>query len=520
VGVFAVAGLLAAALGPVGAQASPPGAVLPFDFNGDGYAELVVGGPGEAIGARREAGAVNVLRGSPSGPTARGDQLWYQSARGVAGRSETFDQFGSAVASGDFDRDGFADLVIGVPGEAVGTPRRAGAVQVFYGSAAGLTTARDRLWFPGLGGVPGDQATSGGFGSALAVVDFDGDGYADVAIGAPGTVVSGIRESGQVVILRGSAAGLTAGGAQVWDQTSPGVDSEPEDQGENWSGEGFGSVLAAGDLDADGRSDLAIGVPFEDRGLGAVQVLLGSTGGLTAVGAQYLIGEAFDPSEPVAMEGFGGVLALGDFNADGRADLAAGRGDALLSGNPKSGGRVSVVYSAPGGVLRPDTAQDWNLEAHFPNTDQAWAWFGRALAPGDFTGDGIADLAVGASASGVTGLAQDGAVYLLHGSASGLTETPLVLTQDTPGVRGVQESMDAFGMEQLGAARLSGGSTDWLLVGAPCEKLGRKTCAGAVTVVPGSPTGVNPAGSSMWTQARAGVRGIAERSDRFGVVSG
>ena len=75
-GVFAVAGLVASVLAPVGAQASPPGSVLPFDFNGDGYAELVVGGPGEAIGARREAGAVNVLRGSPSGPTARGDQMW------------------------------------------------------------------------------------------------------------------------------------------------------------------------------------------------------------------------------------------------------------------------------------------------------------------------------------------------------------------------------------------------------------------------------------------------------------
>ena len=519
-GMFAVAGLLAAGLAPVGAQASPPGSVLPFDFNGDGYAELVVGVPGEAIGVRQDAGAVNVLRGSQSGPTARGDQLWYQSVRGVAGRSERFDLFGSAVASGDFDRDGFADLVIGVPGEAVGTPRRAGAVQVIYGSATGLTTARDRLWFPGLGGVPGDQATSGGFGSALAVGDFDGDGYPDVAIGAPGTTVRGIWGSGQVVILRGSAAGLTAVGAQVWDQASPGVDSEPEDPGENWSGEGFGSVLAAGDLDADGRPDLAVGVPFEDRGLGAVQVLLGSTSGLTAVGAQYLIGEAFDPAEPVAREGFGGVLALADFNGDGRADLAVGRPNAALGGAAKSGGRVSVIYSQPGGVLRPETAQDWNLEAHFPNTDQAWAWFGQALGPGDFTGDGIADLAVGASASGVAGLEQDGAVYLVLGSPTGLTETLLVLTQETPGVPGVQESLDAFGMEQLAAARLSGGSTDWLLVGAPCEALGRKTCAGAVTVVPGSATGVNPAGSSMWTQARAGVRGIAERFDRFGVVSG
>ena len=185
VGMVTVVGLLAAALGPVGAQASPPGSVLPFDFNRDGYAELVVGVTGEAIGARRVAGAVNVLRGSPSGPTARGDQMWYQSVRGVAGRSERFDQFGSAVASGDFDRDGFADLVIGVPGESVASPedgRGAGDVRQ---PRRGLTAARDRLWYRGLGGAPGVLSRLR-VRLSLAVADFDGDGYDDVAIGAPG----------------------------------------------------------------------------------------------------------------------------------------------------------------------------------------------------------------------------------------------------------------------------------------------------------------------------------------------
>ena len=178
------------------------------------------------------------------------------------------------------------------------------------------------------------------------------------------------------------------------------------------------------------------------------------------------------------------------------------------------------MYAQPGGVFDPATAQDWNLEAHFANTDASWAWFGWSVASGDFTGDGIADLAIGASASGVAGLEQDGAVYLLLGSSTGLIETSVVLTQDTPGVPGVQESLDAFGMEEIAAARLGGGSRDWLVVGAPCEKLGRRTCAGAVTVVPGSATGFDTAGSSQWTQAKPGVRGIAERFDVFGTVTG
>ena len=523
-GLGGVAGVVVAALiaslVSSGAGASPPGAVLPFDFDGDGYAELVVGAPGEAIGSRQAAGSVNILRGSTVGPTAKRDQLWYQAVRGVAGSSQRNDEFGKAIASGDFDRDGFADLVVGVPGEMMSASRHVGgAIQVFYGSPGGLTASRDRLWYRGGDGVPG-APTGYGFGEALAVGDFDADGFDDVAVGIPGAVLGGVVEAGQVIILRGAAGGLTAAGSQAWDQTVPGIPSEPEDLGENWGGESFGLELAAGDVNGDGRDDLAIGAPFEDRGVGAVHVVLGGMGGLTADGNQYLTGDQLDPGTPAAMDGFGRALVLADLNADGRADLVAGRTEAELGNGAKSGGRVSVMYAPPGGVFDPATAQDWNLEAHFANTDASWAWFGWSVASGDFTGDGIADLAIGASASGVAGLEQDGAVYLLLGSPGGLIETSVVLTQDTPGVPGLQESLDAFGMEEIAAARLGGGSRDWLVIGAPCEKLGRRTCAGAVTVVPGSATGLDTAGSSQWTQARPGVRGIAERFDVFGTVTG
>lgn len=83
-----------------------------------------------------DAGAVQVILGSAIGPTTAGDQVWHQNRPGVRGVAERDDRFGAALASGDFDSDGFADLAIGVPGESI-RGRRAGAVHVLYGSPRG-----------------------------------------------------------------------------------------------------------------------------------------------------------------------------------------------------------------------------------------------------------------------------------------------------------------------------------------------------------------------------------------------
>src|SRR5919197_316629 len=146
---------------------SPPAVAAPrlTDFNGDGFADLAVGVPREDVGAVVDAGAVQVLYGSPSGLT-RIDQFWTQDATG-SDPAEAGDEFGSAVATGDFNGDGFTDLAVGVPLEDVGATLDAGAVNVLYGSPTGLTATGDQFWTQDSTGVADSAEAGDEFGLSL-----------------------------------------------------------------------------------------------------------------------------------------------------------------------------------------------------------------------------------------------------------------------------------------------------------------------------------------------------------------
>ena len=233
-----------------------------------------------------DAGAVNVLYGSASGLTATGDEIWTQDSTGIEDTAEANDNFGYALKAGDFNRDGRADLAVGVPYESVGALVEAGAVNVLYGAAGGLTSANDELWHQGIAGVEGGAEAGDWFGWRLTAGDFNGDGRADLAVGVPHEDVGAIANAGAVNVLYGAASGLTATGDQIWDQDSSGIQETAEANDE------FGRALAAGDFDGDGYADMAVGVPYEDigspaiDGAGAVQVLYGSAAGLGSVGDQ------------------------------------------------------------------------------------------------------------------------------------------------------------------------------------------------------------------------------------------
>jgi hypothetical protein len=376
------------------------------DFNGDGFADLAVGVPGETVGNADTAGAVNVIYGSRVGLSAAGNQIWTQGADGVdslqtRGVAEAGDAFGWAVAAGDFNGDGFDDLAVGV-NERVGDKQGAGAVNVIYGSRTGLTVAGNQIWTQGAPGVASlqVQGVAGDwedFGDSLAVGDFNRDGQDDLAVGASGdgNFEPGSQSSqGVVHIIFGSPAGLTLTDNQIWSQSTAWILGVREHQDQ------FGYALATGDFNGDGYDDLAIGVPGERIGpgydMGAVNVLYGSAVGLSSGNNQIWTQDTAGIAG-VAEDGdrFGEALAAGDFDGDGLDDLAIGvPGESV--GGLNEAGAVNILYGIWGFGLVSVNSQIWTqASAGIEGIAEEGDGFGAALTVGDFNGDGVDDLAVG-----------------------------------------------------------------------------------------------------------------------------
>jgi hypothetical protein len=319
-------------------------AVAAGDFNNDGFADLAAGARSRRVGGADGAGSVGVLYGSSGGLTTAGGQLFTQ----VGGADEQGDQFGVALAAGDFDNDGFADLAAGASGENVSARSGAGAVSIIYGSASGLTTAGGQLFTQ----VGGAVETGDAFGSAVAAGDFDEDGFADLAVGAPGENVGGAISAGAVSVLYGSGSGRSTAGGRLFTQVAGTVEDFDL----------FGFALAGGDLDDDGFDDLVAGAPWERVGslfqAGTLSVIPGSAGGLTSAGG-FRVNQVGGTVE--ADDQFGADVGTGDFDNDGTADLAAGApaedvGSAFNAGAVSASGRL-FTQNSPG---VPGTAEDFD----------------------------------------------------------------------------------------------------------------------------------------------------------------
>ena len=354
-----------------------------------------------------------------------------------------------------------------------------------------------------LGGIAGVLGASW---SAPAPVtgDFNGDGFGDLALGAPGENLG----AGGVHVLRGSASGLTAAGSKYFTQNTTGIADSPERE------DLFGASLAVGDLTGDGIADLAVGAPGENGGAGAVHVLKGSASGLTAAGSQYFSQATSGIfGDPVASDHFGASLAIGDFGGSSHGDLAIGVPDDDAGALADTGGVHVLPGSAAG--LTATGSQYWNQDsAGITDAAEAGDRFGAALAAGNMGNGSEADLAIGAPGENVGA----GVVHAIYGSAPGLAAAgQQYWHQNTAGIPNAQEAGDHFGAS-LAIADFGDSAHGDLAIGAPDDDAAALSDAGVVHVVIGSTSGLTATGSNYWYQNAPGISDGDEAGDRFGAM--
>ncbi|MBO2010351.1 FG-GAP-like repeat-containing protein [Hymenobacter negativus] len=395
------------------------GSISGGDANGDGYGDLLVG----AAGYSSSTGRSYTYYGSPG-------QLAASAPTNRSGES-TNDYFACSVAgAGDVNGDGFADVVIGAYNNG-----NKGRAYVYYGSATGLSAASPD--------IRSGEAGNNYFGYSVAGTgDVNGDGYADIVIGAYGN-----SNKGRAYVYYGSSTGLSA--------TGPAIRS-----GEV-NGDNFGySVAGAGDVNSDGYADLVVGAYGNATSTGKVYVYYGSSAGLSTASPDTRLGEATN-------DAFGySVAGTSDVNGDGFADIVVG-----ARGNATNTGRAYVYYGGPAG-LRTATPATCSGEA----TNN---FFGTSVAgAGDVNGDGFTDVVIGASGNATN----TGKAYVYYGSATGLNTA-------SPATRLGEATSNFFAASVAGAGDVDGDGYGDVVIGA----YGNTTNTGRSYLYYGSETGLSTA---------------------------
>lgn len=498
------------------------------DINGDGFDDIVVGAYGYNLTCPScNDGAIMIYYGGNGGvgsPTPLGigpagqplNPAWTQifNTVGTVGNKHV----GWAVSgAGDVNGDGYSDIIIGDWRDDIGGPANEGTAFVFHGSPGGIiTTPATTLQSNLLDTWMGYSVNTAG--------DVNGDGYADVLIGALNFRVSSIPLGASFLYIGGpngintnhfiqynglsnacrmghevACAGDVNGdgfsdfllcmpmhnggtgssavvrvlhGGGYYLTLAPAFPAQPPRI--DWYGQPLGhmgwSVANAGDINGDGYSDAVVGAP-DAEGTGEAYVYYGSAAGLSATPAVTLSGtfpgDAFGTS----------VATAGDVDGDGYADVVVG---APLAGG--GAGQAFVYLGGPGGLSSvPNYAFNGAPGSQLGST---------VATAGDVNNDGYADVLLGAKGTET--------VFMHYGAIGGLSPVAdVVLTSPQPG--------SAFASALATAGDVNGDGFSDVIVGAPNFTNGQPN-EGAAFIYLGSDLGLNPAPASQLERDQADAR--------------
>ncbi|MEM9041320.1 MAG: FG-GAP-like repeat-containing protein, partial [Actinomycetota bacterium] len=374
------------------------------DIDGDGVTDLAVGAERDDDGGS-DRGAVYVLRMNTDG-TVKAEQKISHTVGGGPGLDDN-DQFGGSVAGiGDIDGDGIGDLAVGAVFDD-DEDFNAGAAYVVFLNADGSAKGHQKI-SDTVGGLSTDLGSSNYFGDAVAGIgDLDGDGINDLVVGASRDNAGGTARGAVIVLFLNSDGTVKA--EQPIAESTGGLSTGLDDADQ------FGASIAdLGDIDGDGRPDIAVSAHGDDDGgnlRGAVYVLQLNANG-TVKAEQKISDTSGGFATTLGNEDrFGSSLAgIGDLDGDGTPDLAIGA-DQDDDGDTNTGAVYLVTLGTDGTVLSEQKLSDTSggLTGPFNGFDV----FGASVAGlGDLDGDGTLDLAVGALGDDDGG-SDRGAVYVL-----------------------------------------------------------------------------------------------------------